>query len=79
MKLKINFNKDDNVNILVICCRIPNRTDYINIGNEAATKVTALESLAKNGNNDLTELLSITYTIKQKSRFKEDYTSEEKV
>ena len=57
----------------------PNRGDYLNIGNEAATKVTALESLAKNGNNAMTNYFQSHIQKAPKVDGKVDYTSEEKV
>jgi hypothetical protein len=57
----------------------PNRSDYLNIGNEAATKVTALESLAKNGNNAMTNYFQSHIQKAPKVDGKVDYTSEEKV
>ena len=59
--------------------KTPNRTDYINIGNEAATRVTALESLAKNGNNAMTNYFQSHIQKAPKVDGKVDYTSEEKV
>ncbi len=59
--------------------KTPNRTDYLNIGNEAATKVTALESLAKNGNNAMTNYFQSHIQKAPKVDGKVDYTSEEKV
>ena len=59
--------------------KAPNRTDYLNIGNEAATKVTALESLAKNGNNAMTNYFQSHIQKAPKVDGKVDYTSEEKV
>jgi len=57
----------------------PNRTDYINIGNEAATRVTALESLAKNGNTAINNYFQSHIQKAPKVDGKVDYTSEEKV
>jgi len=59
--------------------KTPNRTDYINIGNEAATRVTALESLAKNGNNAMTNYFQSHIQKAPKVDGQPDYTSEEKV
>ena len=59
--------------------KAPNRTDYLNIGNEAATKVTALESLAKNGNNAMTNYFQSHIQKAPKVDGKVDYTSEKKV
>jgi hypothetical protein len=57
----------------------PNRSDYLNIGNEAATRVMALESLAKNGNTAINNYFQSHIQKAPKVDGKVDYTSEEKV
>jgi len=57
----------------------PNRSDYLNIGNEAATQVTAIENFAKAGSNSLNNYFQSNIKNAPKVDGKVDYTSEEKV
>ena len=57
----------------------PNRSDYLNIGNEAATQVTAIESFAKAGSNSLNNFFQSNIKNVPKVDGRPDYTSDAKV
>ena len=57
----------------------PNRSDYLNIGNEAATQVTAIENFAKAGSNSLNNYFQSNIKNAPKVDGRVDYTSDAKV
>jgi len=61
--------------------KTPNRSDYLNIGNEAATKVKAIESFAKAGNGAITNYFNNPEIIKNapKKDGRVDFSSDAKV
>ena len=61
--------------------KTPNRSDYLNIGNEAATKVKAIESFAKAGNNAITNYFNNSEITKNapKKDGRIDFSSDAKV
>ena len=61
--------------------KTPNRSDYLNIGNEAATKVKAIESFAKAGNGAITNYFNNSEITKNapKKDGRIDFSSDAKV
>jgi hypothetical protein len=64
-----------------IFAKQPNRTDYLNIGNEAATRVKAIEGFAKAGNATITNYFNNPEVLKNapKQDGRIDFSSDAKV